>query len=202
MLNNMAQFTQTIQQNGGGHILYFSNCEGEYVANAADYIVTGIKNGHHIVFVENDRIILKIAEKLFRRLTVQELKRIQFINNFDFYFSNGNFHPVTIFNHFFDTLDPYYEQGLSLRLWGHVEWGPQNEIERTLESFEREVDQLMPDMEVIAVCAYESDRLSYKLKKELMKCHGYLMTDHYALLIPEMELASAVEDAMDWTPEK
>ncbi|WP_180953536.1 MEDS domain-containing protein [Bacillus sp. T33-2] len=187
MINNMAQFTSRIKENGGGHILYFSDSEDQYVANAVEFIISGIKEGEHILFVENDRLYPRIADQLVTRLTTEEIKRIQAINNFDFYCSEGNFHPVTILNFFFNTIDPYYEKKLIIRAWGHVEWGSQQDIERTIASFEFELDRLMPEMDMVAVCAYNSDRVSDDLREKLMNCHGYLMTDSDILALSEKE---------------
>ncbi|MCM3408867.1 MEDS domain-containing protein [Metabacillus litoralis] len=48
----------------------------------------------------------------------------------------------------------------------------------TLKEFEFEVDRLMPEMDIIGICAYNLDRLTKEVQKALMECHGYLMTDN------------------------
>ncbi|MCM3160282.1 MEDS domain-containing protein [Metabacillus litoralis] len=178
MIKNMAEFTYKLNENGGGHILYFTEKLDDYVQNAVEFIISGIKNNEYVLFVENEPINLLVSQKLENILGADEIKRVHQISNFDFYCSTGNFHTVTILNYFFNTLDPYFDQNLKIRCWGHVEWPTQKHINSTLKEFEFEVDRLMPEMDIIGVCAYNLDRLTKEVQKALMECHGYLMTDN------------------------
>ncbi|APH05722.1 MEDS domain-containing protein [Bacillus weihaiensis] len=177
MIPSILEFTNHLNDNGGGHILYFTDEVDEYVKNAVDFIVTGVKNGEYVLFVENDPITRLVSTNLNNVLSNQELEKIQFINNFDFYCSTGNFHIMTILTYFFDTLDPYFNQNVKIRCWGHVEWPTHQHVDQALKEFEFEIDRLMPEMDIIGICAYNRDRLTKETQQELMTCHGYFMTD-------------------------
>nr|WP_241840569.1 MEDS domain-containing protein [Fictibacillus sp. S7] len=110
---------------------------------------------------------------------------MHFINNFDFYFWNGNFYPETILSKFSDIVTPLIEKDNSVRTWGHVEWGSQEELEETLEKFEIEVDQMLKNVKVITVCAYNAERVSDDLKDKLMRYHDYFMTDEDVRLVEQ-----------------
>jgi hypothetical protein len=160
-----------------GHIFYSFQEVEKYVENAVIYIVSGIEQGDHILFIENDKLLPSIQEKLKPLLSTEQLAKVHYINNFDFYFSKGTFHPATVFNHFMKSLQPYIENTVSVRMWGHVEWGDQKEIAREIEKYENNVDEMISLNEITAICAYDADRVTESLKNSLIKCHGFFMTD-------------------------
>jgi hypothetical protein len=160
-----------------GHIFYSFQEVEKYVENAVIYIVSGIEQDDHILFIENDKLRPAIQEKLKTLLSTEELAKVHYINNFDFYFSKGTFHPATVFNHFMKSLQPYIENTVSVRLWGHVEWGDQKDIVREIEKYENDVDEMISLNEITAVCAYDAYRVTESLKNSLIKCHGFFMTD-------------------------
>ncbi len=73
--------------------------------------------------MENDRNFLQIDNEIRKLLDNEELKRVHFANNFDFYYSNGDFNPETVFNFFLKNIQPYLESGAKIFTWGLVEWG-------------------------------------------------------------------------------
>jgi hypothetical protein len=160
-----------------GHIFYSFQEVEKYVENAAAYIVSGIEQGDQILFIENDKLIPIIQEKLKSLLSTEQLAKVHYTNNFDFYCSKGTFHPATVFNHFIKSLEPYIENTVSIRTWGHVEWGDPKDIDREIGKYENDVDQMVSLNEITAVCAYDADRVTESLKNSLIKCHGFLMTD-------------------------
>ncbi|WP_255472982.1 MEDS domain-containing protein [Planomicrobium sp. CPCC 101079] len=102
---------------------------------------------------------------------------MHFLNNFAFYWQNGNFHPPTILAYFSDIVTPFLETGVSFRTWGHIEWGDEQEIIHDLIEFEKGIEQKMPETKAISVCAYDDGRLSELLRTMLINCHNFLMTD-------------------------
>lgn len=160
-----------------GHICYFYNSETNYINNVVSFIVTGIRNGDYILLVENDRNMLCINKKLQKELSKKELTYLHFINNYDFYYFNKNFHPKTIVNHFLKNTEPFLKEGASVCTWGLIEWGEDEEIHRCIEEYEKEVDKITDEKGIISVCAYDVGRTPDSLKALLMKCHGIMLTD-------------------------
>ncbi|WP_455675577.1 MEDS domain-containing protein [Pradoshia sp.] len=159
------------------HICYLFNGHLDYLENVVSFILTGIKDGDHILLVENDRNILAINERVQKELSMEQLTQLHFINNYHFYFSNGNFHPETVASHFLKIIEPHNENGDTYRTWGHIEWGCEKEIERDIEAYEKEIDKLVKNKVIISVCAYHAERTSDSLKEKLKNCHDVMIID-------------------------
>lgn len=160
-----------------GHIFYCSHDLDKYIKNAVSYIIFGIKKGDYVLFVENTRIYPKIREELEYLLTAKEMEKLLYINNFDFYWRNGNFHPSIILNHFDEATGHLFNNGHSVRTWGHIEWGTQEDIETEIVEYEKTLDTIVPVKNAISVCAYDALRLTDSLKDQLLEVHGLYMTD-------------------------
>lgn len=177
MKNNISEQMRPLQKPEGQHILYCYKDSHFYIENAVSFILTGIKRGDYVVVVENDRLSELIKEKVKSHLCIDQLNRINYVNNFDFYFSNGDFHTTTIISSFVNLLDSCYEKTRSFRTWAHVEWGGLQEIACKIMDFEVASNQTVHSMNITSVCAYDHDRLSESLKESLMDSHPYQLTD-------------------------
>lgn len=173
----VTQQLKELQQAEGGHIFYYSNDLDCYIQNAVSYIVSGVEQGEQILMVENDKIYSLIQEKVKKLLNREQLKKVHFINNFDFYWQHGDFHPPTVLAFFSKILGPHLENNQAIRAWGHVEWRDEKCISENLEDFEREANEIISTVKVWAVCAYDADRVSESLKAGLMRTHEFYMTD-------------------------
>lgn len=178
MNQKMSNFTDTLRQREGAHILYLTEQMDLYIENAVSYVVDGVRNGDHVLFVENPRVYPQIQKALQQVLTCSELELVHYVNNFDFYWRKGNFHPEAILDYFEKLVGALTADGNHCRTWGHIEWGSQEDIEEKIIFYETEVDRPVPQRQVISVCAYDSHRVSDNLRERLMHCHGYLMKDH------------------------
>lgn len=161
----------------GAHIFYNSNKLEAYVENAVSFIVYGIKHGDHVLLLENPRVYPMILKELKKSLSEKEMAGVHFINNFDFYWRNGNFHPPTILSHFKEAADSFANEDVSFRTWGHIEWGNQQDIVNEIDLYEQNVGMVIEEKNAISVCAYDASRVSEDLKERLIRCHNYLMTD-------------------------
>lgn len=177
MTENVKELSEGLQRKKTGHIFYYSKDLDKYVENAISYIVFGIKQGDHVLLVENTRIYPMIRKELEHCLTVAELEKVLYIDNFDFYWRNNNFHPRTIMNHFNEVAGPLLESGNEVRTWGHIEWGVQADIEREIVEYEKELDTIVLEKDAVSVCAYDASKVSDSLKTKLMAVHGLYMTD-------------------------
>lgn len=177
MEKEMTDIQEIVQTTEGAHIFYYVNELERYIDNAVSFIIAGIEQGDQVLFVENERLFPKILERVEELVDKEQLKNIHCVNNFTFYWRNGNFHPPTILAHFFDLIGPFMNGKLSCRTWGHIEWRDEMEITKDIEEYECGINQLIPDIKAISVCAYDADRVSDSLKQTLLNCHGFLMTD-------------------------
>jgi len=171
------ELAKQIGQTKGAHVFYSYNQLESYIENAVSFIVQGLAQGERVLFVENRRISPMVFKELQNSLSEKEMEGIHFINNFDFYWRNGNFHPPTILAHFKKATDVFVENDLAFRTWGHIEWGHEQDILNEIELYEKNVGSEVEGRNAISVCAYNASHVSDDLRRRLIACHGYLMTD-------------------------
>lgn len=170
-------------QEAHGHIFYYFQDTDKYVENAVDCIVAGIKQGGEVFIAENSRLYPLIQDKLQAILNSEQLSRICYTNNFDFYFSKGTFHPMALMKHCRQTIDSLVEKKVPVRTWGHIEWGKEQELDREIETYEKTLDEMISLNGITSVCAYNASRVSESLKKTLSEAHGFFMADHEIIKI-------------------
>lgn len=178
MNQEMINFTDNLRQAEGAHILYLTEQTDRYIANAVSYITDGVRQGDRVLMVENPRIYPRIQKELQQLLSAEELDLIHYVNNFDFYWRKGNFHPEAILEYFEQIVGSFTVDGRHCRTWGHIEWGSQEDIEEKIITYESEINLSIPKAQVISICAYDSHRVSDQLRERLMHCHGYFMKDN------------------------
>ncbi|MRX73922.1 hypothetical protein GJU40_17450 [Bacillus lacus] len=165
------------ENKGYGHILYHYTDNDIYLSNVSAFILNGVKKGSHVVWVDKDPNINRLKRDLPGKLSPAEFAKVHIYNNFDFYYSNGNFHPETIRAHLKKTLDQLLDQEAGIYTWGAVEWGDDAEMFSLIEEYEHDLNSFVEEHELISVCAYHAERTPETLKESLMKTHGILMTD-------------------------
>jgi len=173
----MDQNTITLQNLDKGHIFYLNKNVEEYIDKLVTYILTGIQKGEHVFLIENDRIFPLVMEKVELKLNPEQISKIHHINNFDYYFSSGSFNPPYIFSYLNNILDYYMKNKLPFRIWAHVEWADDKEVQKILVEFEKEADGIIQDNNLLLICAYEEERMPNFLKDELITCHEFIMTE-------------------------
>lgn len=177
MEKKIPELTSLMRQNDGAHIFYLSEEKEAYINNILVFILDGIKNGDYIFIVENPRLTPVIYQRLEQLVTDEQLKTVQFTNNFEFYWSEGNFLPVSIIQYFENKLKAATSNGQFFRTWGHIEWGSGKDIEDEILLYDKSASQFITENKFIAVCAYDSPRVSDWLQEQLLTRHKYLMQD-------------------------
>lgn len=177
MNNQIGALINALKKENGGHIFYHYQKVESYLQNLITFIMQGINNGHHVMIVENDRHIFQIKKFVHKRLNSHYISKLHFINNFDFYYSNGDFNPQTVLTYFLNHIDPFVDKDHTLCTWGHVEWRDSNEIVGKLEEYENEIDRIVNGKGLISVCAYDANRTSEPLSEALLRCHDVMMKD-------------------------
>ncbi|SEN70685.1 MEDS: MEthanogen/methylotroph, DcmR Sensory domain [Mesobacillus persicus] len=171
------QLANPLQEPICNHILYCFEKLDCYIENVVTFILTEVEQGNFIILIENERIFQLIKKKLNSQISEEGQKLINYVNNFDFYFSHGDFHTPTIISTFTDLLEPYRKRGGTICTWAHVEWGNDDEITCKIKEFEEVANQTVSSMNTTSVCAYDADRLSESLKKDLNSSHPCQLTD-------------------------
>ncbi|KIL51840.1 MEDS domain-containing protein [Jeotgalibacillus soli] len=201
------QLTKNLQVSSGGHILYLYDEIDRYVRNAVSYIVTGSQENHHIFFIDRMERFQLINEELKTRLSKEDLKKVHFIDSYDFYNLNGDFNTSIIVDYFQKIVQPLIESGTPFRTWAHVEWNEQKEIFSRLVEYETSADTAVNDLKIISVCAYSGARITSSIQIKMMSNHEYVMTDDELLqshlykkkkvVFPSLSIQAEIQSEMD-----
>ncbi|RTR34036.1 3-ketoacyl-ACP reductase [Robertmurraya yapensis] len=168
---------EELKKEHGGHICYIYENHTKYIETVVAFIVSGIKQGEHVILIENERNMIQIYEQLDTHLNQLQRENLHTINNFDFYWANEDFHPRTISNYFSKKVDSFTPNGESVRTWGHVEWGDPKSLNDKLEEYEKIADCLIHEKGIISVCAYDANKIPATWTSLLINCHGVTLSD-------------------------
>ncbi|WP_164462094.1 MEDS domain-containing protein [Bacillus sp. FJAT-42376] len=178
MDTSIMAFKKDIDALDKGHVLYFIDEPHVYIKNAAAYILSGVEKGEHVFVIENERMFSSLHALLKTSLTKTQLDMVHFVNNFDFYYSNGDFHTPTIVAYFLEVVKPVLHEKQAFRTWAHIEWGELKDIESKLDAYEINAKTTVHEMELLSVCAYDVVRLPETIKGSLLNSHDYLIRNH------------------------
>lgn len=176
MQSKIKELTKSVKDKGA-HIFYPFRDDHKYINNVLFYLHAALEQGHHVMLIENDRLMPIIEGRLEKEFSSDQIEMVHKMNNYDFYCYRGNFHTETIFGYFQKIVAPYIEKNITIQTWAHVEWREQDQIFNTIGEYEQESDKIQRDMDLVSVCAYDENRLPESLKKTLIDCHNYIMTD-------------------------
>jgi hypothetical protein len=159
------------------HVLYSYEGMQNYIEQVVSYIHDGILAGDYVILIENDRIYMSIHAELSKLLTESQMKFVHRVNNFDFYYSSGSYHPPAITKYFQKTVQPYVKKNSSFRSWAHVEWATIKDPLHIIKDFEKVVDKAVNQLSFPLICAYEGAKMPDPLKTILMETHPYVLTE-------------------------
>ncbi|KAB2494202.1 MEDS domain-containing protein [Priestia endophytica] len=172
-----SKMNQLFEDQKNVHVLYSYNEMENYINQVVDYIKDGVFAGHYVILIENDRIYPRIKKQLSTLLTKDQMKLVHRINNFDFYYSSGSYHPPSIENYFNKMIQPYVENKISFRSWAHVEWATMQDPLHLIEDFEKIVDEAVNQLSFPLICAYKGERMPEYLKTILLETHPYILVE-------------------------
>ncbi|WP_226683218.1 MEDS domain-containing protein [Sutcliffiella horikoshii] len=159
------------------HILYSYNGKEQYLEKLIDFVQSGVIAGDYVILIENQRIYKTLHQILITRLSEEQMKLVQWVNNFDFYFSSGSYHPPAIYNYFVKTVQNLVDDKLPFRSWAHVEWATMEGPLHIIEDLERIVDKAVNELDFPLVCAYERTKMPKYLRKILLETHPYILVE-------------------------
>lgn len=160
-----------------GHGLYFYKNQEKYLTKVVDFVLSGLERNEYSIIVENDRITPLITKRLTESLDESRLEKVKFINNYDFYYAKGDFSLNSIFEFLPNLIDGYSELDVVVRSWAHVEWREEHEVSKKLLDSEQAADVIVSDTNLLAVCAYDSKRVSTELRNGLLGCHNFIINE-------------------------
>lgn len=161
----------------GAHILYTYDQLDEYIGNAVSFIITGVQQGQHIIFVDSKQRYERITERLRLIGFGDAISSIKYMDSDDFYLISDTFTSAKVIKNFKDVVQPFLDNNMSIRTWGHVEWKSYPSLEEQVIAYEYECDASVHELGIITVCAYSGQRLTASMNMRLMQSHQYVMTD-------------------------
>lgn len=184
------EMNQLFKNQRSVHVLYSYNEIEKYIEQAVDYIEDGVIAGDYVIFIENEPLFRLIQKELKSRLTEDQMKFVHSVNNFDFYYSSGSYHPPAILEYFNEMVQPYIENAIPFRSWAHVEWATMKDPLHIIEDFERIVDEAVNSLSFPLICAYEGAKMPDHLIKILMETHPYILKDDKFSISAEYQATS------------
>jgi MEDS: MEthanogen/methylotroph, DcmR Sensory domain len=172
-----SKMNQLFEDQRNVHVLYSYSGTKNYIDQAVSYIQDGILAGDYVILIENERVYRMIHNELSTRLTKKQMEFVHFVNNFDFYYSSGSYHPPAIVEYFNKTVQPYVENKISFRSWAHVEWATMEDPLHLISDLEKVVDEAVNQLSFPLICAYEAERMPDYLKTILMETHPYVLME-------------------------
>ncbi|MGG0741573.1 MEDS domain-containing protein [Niallia taxi] len=157
------------------HVLYSYEGMEQYIEDVVNFMHQGILAGDFVILIENDQIYPLIQRELIKHLNKDQLEFVHYVNNFDFYFSSGSYHPPAITKYFNNIIQPYVDNNILFRSWAYVEWSSIEEPLHLIEDFEKIVDEAVHTLSFPLICAYEANRMPDYLTTILMKIHPYIL---------------------------
>jgi hypothetical protein len=168
---------ELLQTNKSAHLLYAFKSMDNYLNAAVRYILDGIEKEQSIILIENEKYLSYLMKELKNYLNTSEMEKIHIVDNFDFYFLSGSYHPPAILSHIEKMYKPLLDQNKSIRTWTHVEWSTIEGPLAIVEELEKVVDKLSADLGLTIMCAYEEEGMPESLKLSLLRTHKFILTD-------------------------
>ncbi|MCF6136651.1 MEDS domain-containing protein [Pseudalkalibacillus berkeleyi] len=164
------------------HVLYAYHDMEHYIDQIVSFTQEGVLAGDYVILIENERVYNQIHKELITRLSKDQMEYVHFVNNFDFYFSSGSYHPPAIQDYFNKIVQPYVEDKIAFRSWAHVEWATIEEPLHIIEDFEKIVDDAVNQYSFPLICAYEAEQMPEYLKKILLETHPYILVENECIV--------------------
>lgn len=172
------RLTKDIDIDDGSHILYFYQSEDTYIQNAVSYILSAIEFNQKVVFIDTEKNFQRVVSELNIYISEKAIDNLlEYINNYDFYEMYQDFHFERVLDNFNHAIKYYVDNNINIRVWGHVDWKRQNDIDAKLHCYETEADLAINEIGYMTVCAYNSRKVQAYIQTELMKSHEFFMID-------------------------
>ncbi|WP_243835109.1 MEDS domain-containing protein [Alicyclobacillus sacchari] len=168
--------THHVQVENGAHVLYFYMNQDVYIANAIAFIETAMEQQQHVILIESSSLWSAISQAWQQRHGDMPTS-ICYVDNGGFYGMTGDFRPDHVHRRLNQAVDPYITQARPVRLWGHVQWTDEVDIEEKLYRYETSCDFTVSELGFLTVCAYDAHQVPASVQIEMMRTHPYLMTD-------------------------
>lgn len=181
---------QLFEEQKSVHVLYSYNGMEHYIEKVVSFIQHGISAGDYIILIENDRVYPIIQKELSRRFNEEQLRFVHRINNYDFYYSSGSYHPPAITEYFNNMVQPFVDNKISFRSWAHVEWSSMKDPLHLIEDFEKIVDEAVNTLSFPLICAYEGERMPDYLTTILMETHPYVLFEDDIIISKQYKQAN------------
>ncbi|MBB5174738.1 two-component sensor histidine kinase [Texcoconibacillus texcoconensis] len=212
MMNTLMPLTSSLKVHPGSHILYFYNSLEGYIENAASYILKGIEQGQHVIFIDDKKRFELVMEKL--RST--DTSNVHYVDAYEFYGMNDEFYCDRVLANLKKAIEPYLEKDRIIRIWGHVDWRDQDHVVNKLHTYECNCDITVSELGFTTVCAYDGEKVPSNILLEMSKSHEYLMTDdelvrsnlyktsneHNPTIFPSLSAQMKIESEMDFYKQK
>ncbi|RJE91335.1 GHKL domain-containing protein [Paenibacillus sp. 1011MAR3C5] len=161
----------------GAHILYYYTNHDAYIKNATSFLINGLIQDEHVVFIDSEPNYMEVIHSLTGRVGRDVLERIHYVNHVDFYYEHGMMLVSEVMNNFAKLFAPLQQDLRAIRSWGQVPWDENGNNAEQLLIYEHRCDSSILNAQMLGVCAYDAKRIPAYVQNEMMRSHEYFMTD-------------------------
>ncbi|MFF2889119.1 ATP-binding protein [Paenibacillus sp. NPDC057967] len=177
MIPNTISLMDQVDVTNGAHILYYYTDHDAYIKNATSFLINGLIQDEHVVFIDSEPNYLEVLHSLASRVGSEALERIHYVNHIDFYYEHGKLLVSDVMNNFAKLFAPLQQNPRAIRSWGHLPWDENRNMEEQLLMYEDRCDSSILNAQMLGVCAYDAKTIPAHVQNEMMRSHEYFMTD-------------------------
>jgi nitrogen-specific signal transduction histidine kinase len=164
----------------GTHLCQFVKTKEDFLELLVPYFKAGLESNEFCMWVTSDPLTVEDAEEALKRAVPdyesrKENGQIEIIPHTDWYLKDGYFDLQRVFDGWIGKLEAALDRGFEgLRATGNTGWLEADTWECFTE-YEEELDHMIGDYEMMAVCTYSLDKCGASEVIDVVKNHQYAL---------------------------
>lgn len=164
----------------GTHIAHLFKSKGDYFDVIVPCIKTGLINNELCLFVYSNytdykEIMSTFSDSIDDIDKYIESGQLVLMSYKDWYLKDNSFNEFRVNNQWKDYVDKALDNRFDgLRAVADTSW-LEKSFFRTFQNYEKKANDIIPDLQFIAICLYDANKLDIFEVAEITKNHGYLI---------------------------
>ena len=162
----------------GTHICLFYENKEDLLETLVPYFKTGLENNEYCMWITSklltkDEIVSAMRKVVSHFDSYMEKKQIEIIPAKEWYLIDNTFNSERSLDDWIKKVDTVVEKGYDgLRVFGETLWVEKKNWDK-FKDYEAEVNEVLPDFPMLAICSYSLTKYNSKEIIEAMRNHQY-----------------------------
>ena len=167
------------------HTVVFYNSKDELLDILVPYFKAGLENNEFCIWITSELLNVEDAKMALSKAVKDfdcyiKKGQIEIGDYKDYYFKSGGFTSYEVLKYWSEKEKDILKQGFSrMRVSGDATWGVEDSCWISLEIYEKDINEIIEEHQMIAICTYNTA----KLKLKQIKSIGI---NHQASLVKQM----------------